>query len=57
MNEENEVAMENFMDQIRDDVLERLSPVEIAAVFGNLKEFIYRYREQENIKKAESQYE
>ena len=49
--------MDGLMEKVRTEVLERLSPVEIAAIFENLDEFIYRYKEEEGIKNAEWQLE
>jgi len=33
------VALESYMMKIRDEVLEKLSPLEISAIFENIKEF------------------
>ena len=49
--------MESYMEKIRDEVLERLSPMEIAALFENVREFIYRWKEEEDIKRGDSSYE
>jgi hypothetical protein len=54
--EEREV-MESYMEKIREEVLKRLSPLEVAAIFEDAKEFIYRWREQEDIKRGEDSYE
>ena len=54
--EEREV-MESYMEKIREEVLKRLSPLEVAAIFEDAKEFIYRWREQEDIKRGEDTYE
>jgi len=52
-----EVIMDSYMEKIRDEVLRTLSPMEVAALCGNLKEFILRWREEEDIKRAEASYE
>jgi hypothetical protein len=56
MAEEREV-MESYMEKVREEVLKRLSPLEVAAIFEDAKEFIYRWREQEDIKRGEDSYE
>lgn len=49
--------MESYMEKVREQVLKRLSPMEMAALFEDLKEFIYRFREEEDIKRGEDSYE
>ena len=49
--------MDGYMEKVRTEVLERLSPMEVAAIFENLDEFIYRFKEEEEIKNAEWQME
>ena len=56
MAEEREV-LESYMEKVREEVLKRLSPMEVAAIFEDAKEFIYRWREQEDIKRGEDSYE
>lgn len=52
--EENEHYMfENIMDDFRDIVLEKLSQIELAALFGDLGEFIYYYKQDLEKKKVE----
>lgn len=43
------VMLENYMEEMRDQILSRLDPMERAAIFLDLKEFAYRYREQQEI--------
>lgn len=45
--------MDGYMEKVRTEVLERLSPMEVAAIFENLDEFIYRFREEQEIKNTE----
>lgn len=47
--------MESYMEKVREQVLKKLSPMEIAALFEDLKEFIYRFREEEDLKRADSE--
>lgn len=49
--------MDGYMEKVRTEVLERLSPMEVAAIFENLDEFIFRFKEEEGIKNAEWQME
>lgn len=52
-----EDTMDSYMEKVRDEILRSLSPMEVAALFGDLKEFILRWREEEDIKRAEASYE
>ena len=52
---EEQEYMESYMEKVREQVLKRLSPMEMAALFEDLKEFIYRFREEEDIKRADSE--
>lgn len=54
---EEQEYMESYMEKVREQVLKRLSPMEIAALFEDLKEFIYRFREEEDIKRGEDSFE
>lgn len=45
--------MEGYMEKIREEVLKRLSPVEVAAIFEDLDEFIYRFKEEEGIRNTQ----
>ena len=49
--------MYNYMEEIRERVLKRLSPMEVAALFEDINEFIFRFREEGDIQKAEASYE
>lgn len=49
--------MYTYMEEIREQVLKRLSPMEVAAIFEDINEFIFRFREQSEIEKAEASYE
>lgn len=50
-------VMDSYMEKIRDEVIERLSPMEIAALFQDFREFCFRWREEEDIKRGEDSYE
>lgn len=54
---EEEQFMESYMEKIRDEVIESLSPMQIAAMFQDFKEFCFRWREEEDIKRAENYYD
>ena len=54
---EEQEYMESYIEKVREQVLKRLSPMEIAALFEDLKEFIYRFREEEDIKRGEDSFE
>ena len=45
--------MDSLMTKVRSEVLNRLSPVELAAIFEDLDEFIYRFKEEEELKNIE----
>lgn len=45
--------MDGYMEKVRTEVLERLSPMEVAAIFENLDEFIYRFKEEEEIRNTQ----
>mgnify|MGYP003403879289 CR=1 FL=1 len=52
---EEQEYMESYMEKVREKVLNRLSPLEVAALFEDLKEFIYRWREEQDIQRADSE--
>ena len=54
---EEQEYMESYMEKVREQVLKRLSPMEIAALFEDLKEIIYRIREEEGLKRGEDSFE
>ena len=43
------IMLEQHMEELRDQIISRLDPLERAAIFLDLKEFAYRYREQQEI--------
>jgi hypothetical protein len=50
--EENMIA--DYMDVVRDEALEKLTTLERAAIFNDLKEFIVRYREDRELEEAQN---
>ena len=49
-----ETMIKDYMDEIHDQALQKLTLLELAALFNDFKEFCIRYREERDLKDAES---
>jgi hypothetical protein len=54
---QDEFMLQGYMEEIRYKVIEKLSPLEIAALFQDFKEFQIRLREEKDLAYGEYNYE
>lgn len=52
-----EMMIKDYMDVVYDQALEKLTPIEIAAILHDYKEFCVRYREEKDEEFASNQLE
>lgn len=49
--------MNEYMEKVREQAISLLSPMQLAALFEDYKDFCVRYNEEQERKRSESQYE
>jgi hypothetical protein len=48
------VMLDSYMEQVREDTIAKLDPIELAALYGDIVEFTCRFRERQEIIKLEA---
>ena len=49
--------IKDYMDVVKDQALDKLTPIELAALFNDFAEFCVRYREEKEMEFAQNQME